>query len=293
MEFRMERAQLNVTMRCNFQCRLCANYIPYYTSDDWKDDHIEEAIHKFFSAVSHVQKLVITGGEPLLYPKLNSLLHVLQLYSSHIASLQIITNGSIGLNEEILASINMFGREKVNFLIDDYGSTLSKKVNDLNSVLTHYGVAHVVRNYTEIDPYCGGWVYFGDLTEQKLHTIQDREALFEKCTCPQNLNLCMNIMPDGLMYPCNHLRRCKELGVVNNPQEYIDLLDESLTIEELRDKINKVYKMKSFEACAYCNGIHADSTRYMPAEQLTVMELECVRSGVRSYAEIQSILNLK
>lgn len=49
MEFRMERAQLNVTMRCNFQCRLCANYIPYYTSDDWKDDHIEEAIHKFFS----------------------------------------------------------------------------------------------------------------------------------------------------------------------------------------------------------------------------------------------------
>ena len=87
---------------------------------------------------------------------------------------------------------------------------------------------------------------------------------------------------------------CHEYGVTQgNSNEYINLLDDSLTVEEQRQKIKNIYARKSLSACAYCNGMCENSPRFTPAVQLTAEELRCVKDGARSYSEVCAMVSAK
>lgn len=88
------------------------------------------------------------------------------------------------------------------------------------------------------------------------------------------------------MFPCSPCRRCKELGIVDDYSEYIDLFDDVLTPEEQQRKIAAIYRKESLAACAYCNGMCEDSPRFPAAQQLNGEELAQTRSGARFYADI-------
>ena len=92
------------------------------------------------------------------------------------------------------------------------------------------------------------------------------------------------------MYPCSACRRCKELGTVDNYDEYIDLFDDSLSVEQQREKIERIYALDSLKACAYCNGMTGDSPRFATAQQLDKEELKCISEGAEQYAEVQTML---
>jgi len=150
--------------------------------------------------------------------------------------------------------------------------------------LTEHGIPHILRTYYGEEAHCGGWVYFGDLKEQKWNE-QESEELYSKCAYPQKYHFAFDLV-DGAMYPCSACRRCKELGTVDNYEEYIDLFDDSLTIEQQREKIQKIYSLKSLKACAYCNGMTDDSPRFATAQQLDKEQLSCIRAGAQQYAEL-------
>ena len=245
-----------------------------------------EMMRRYFTVVTRVRKLMFTGGEPLLHPALGALMEDLCQYRDRIDVFGVITNSGLVPGPEVLDAAQKFGG-KFHFLIDDYGPELSVKAKETAALLDGRGIRYVLRNYTPDNPHCGGWVDFGDLSRKKCQTQADAEALYAKCAYPQKLHFAFDLV-DGAMYPCGPSRRCRELGVAVEDSEYIDLFDDTLSAAEQREKIAAIYRKKSLAACAYCNGMHDDSPRFQPGQQLTAGELVKVREGARFYADIQS-----
>jgi len=229
---------------------------------------------------------MVSGGEPLLHPALWELVEEIRKYRDQIDTFGIITNGTIVPNEKLLMVTDGFGCH-FHFLIDNYGQTLSTKVKEIDALLTDRGIDHIVRNYTETDPHCGGFIDFGNLNVKKARTETEARKLFEKCAYPQKYHFSFDLV-GGLMYPCGPCRRCKELGIVDDYSEYINLFDDTLTPKEQQQKIAGIYQKKSLAACSYCNGMCDDSQRFRPAQQLTPDELARVRNGARQWAEVNS-----
>lgn len=288
----MYQTGLVLTMACNLKCKLCSNYSPYYHKPDFYSiEYLKDQMKRYFSIVTHIKKLMVTGGEPFLHPELSTLIDEIKLYEDQLDVFGVITNGTLLPSEDLLRAAKDFG-PKFHFLIDDYGPNLSVKAKELDELLTKHGINHIMRTYHGEEAHCGGWVYFGDLTEKKIGEKEEREALFSKCAYPQKLHFAFDLV-GGAMYPCSVCRRCKELDVVDNYDEYIDLFDDSLTIEEQREKIANIYKLKSLEACAYCNGMTDDSPRFATAQQLTQEDILCIHSGANQYSEVQNMLGKK
>ena len=59
-----------------------------------------------------------------------------------------------------------------------------------------------------------------------------------------------------------------------NPDEYIDLSDDSVSCEQNKEKIRKILNGSMLSSCLYCNGMCDDSPRFKPAEQLTFEEIK-------------------
>ena len=281
----MRQTGIAITMACKLKCSLCSNYAPYYIKPQYHSlDYLIEMMRRYFSVVTHVNKLMFTGGEPFLHPSLGGLIEDLCQYRDRIDIFGVITNGTLIPRQDVLDAAKKFG-EKFHFLIDNYGPELSVKTKEVAAILDEQGIRYILRNYTEKDPHCGGWVDFGDLSQKKCATQEETEKLYAKCAYPQKLHFAFDLV-DGAMYPCGPSRRCKELGIAADYSEYVDLFDDTLTVNEQREKIAAIYQKKSLVACAYCNGMHEDSPRFQPGQQLTKEELEQIKDGARFYADI-------
>lgn len=288
-ELFMERVNILVTSACTLNCKLCGSYSPYTEPKHYPIEKMEQAVERLFTIVTHTKKFTITGGEPFLHPKLHQLLNTLSTYKNQMDVLEIITNSTLLPNQDFLAAAKDFG-EKLYILMDNYGPHLSIKVQELDSLLSMWQIPHLVRGYNENDAYCGGWVDYGPSLKKKYKSQEEIEALFAKCAQPQKLKFIFAIADDGIMYPDTQYQKCKELGLVDNYDEYVDLFDESLSIEEQRQKIRHLYHVKKLSACVYCNGMCDDSTRVVPAEQLTKEEIKLVKKGARMYSEIKDMM---
>ena len=212
----------------------------------------------------------------MLYPQLPELFDTIRTYWEQIGQLEIITNGTVIPSDRLLEQLGQWPGQ-IRFLIDDYGENLSWKVAQITAALDGADIPFIVRNNTETNPHCGGWVDHGDPKDKRRKTQEDLEAVFAKCAYPQKLGCCFSIK-DGYMYPCPQVRLCKELGTADSDADYIDLFDDLLSINEQREKIRAIYAAKSFAACAYCNGTCDDSERFIPAEQLTEEEVRAIRA---------------
>lgn len=283
----MHQTGIAVTMACNLKCKLCSNYAPYYACPPHESrEHFREMMRRYFTIVTHVRKLMITGGEPFLHPHLDEFIWEIQQYKNQLDIFGVITNGGVIPKDSLLQAAKEFG-EPFHVLIDDYGPEHSPNVPAVIECLKAYDIPYIWRHYSGQDAHCGGWVDFGDLTQKKCQTQQQAEALYAKCAYPQKLHFAFDLV-DGVMYPCGPSRRCQELGIAGDASEYIDLFDDTLSVEQQREKVAAIYERKTLSACFYCNGMHEDSPRFEPADQLTEEELALVRAGARLYAEVQA-----
>ncbi len=294
-DFIMERVSIDITYKCSLKCRLCNAYVPYmndlllhnHPAEDWL-----KVIDRYFEIVDYVKIFSISGGEPCIYPELPIILtHLKNYHNKQIGEIQFATNGTVVPSQSILNASKNFG-EKLYFLIDNYGPEISTKIETIHDLMKKQNIRHEIRNYTNDNPHCGGWVDFGNLTEQRLKTQEEVEQLFAKCAFPQKLNFCFPISGTE-MWPCPPARRRRQLGLSDDYSEYLDLFDESLSIEEQREKIRAIYAKKSLSACAYCSGMCEDSERVIPGEQLTQEEMIYVKAGARSYEEVLSMIATK
>ena len=74
-----------ITEFCDLKCKLCLAYIPYYKEHKHMEvEEIKKMLEKFFKIVNTVDKMSITGGEPLLHPDFCTILDEILKYANRI-----------------------------------------------------------------------------------------------------------------------------------------------------------------------------------------------------------------
>lgn len=284
MDLIMQEVTFIVTFNCTLKCRLCMMGVPYMRKEvrEFSLEEIKKSIERYFEIVPHVKMVTISGGEPLMYSHLSEVIHCIKKYEANADGIRLVTNGTLIPDQQVLDAMKTLG-EKFYIIADDYGTKNSKKIAELDRVLTENQIRHVIRNYTEKDTYYGGWVDCGDLTQRR-HTEEDAERLYAMCVSGCYL------VSHGKMWSCAVSHWRYQLGLDYDESEYIDLFDDALSVPEQQNKLRALVDKKCLTACAYCNGFGADSERFIPAKQLTAEETQCVRDGAKSYVEVQKMM---
>lgn len=256
---------LVVTFRCNLKCKLCAVSAPYYeVPPHYSLENLTESVRRYFEVVDYVDKFTINGGEPMLHPQLPEIMDFMGNYIDRIGILEIITNGAVAVNDQLLVSLSR--SNKIDILVDNYGPELSPKVPQIIDAFNSTGIKHRIRKYYGEDAHLGGWVDLLDLAK-KDRTTEETENIYKHCAYPGPFH-CFVIF-DQKAYICGVYKRCESLGIIPvNPSEYVDFSSDSTPIAEKKKQIQNFYNRKNFSACEYCSGFCEDSKRYAPAEQL-------------------------
>lgn len=265
-EIRVKNAAILVTLICNLNCKLCAVSAPY--RKDNKFETVEELIgyvDKFFSVVDYADEFAISGGEPLVFKELPEFLSELLKYSDHYGKIEIHTNGVLLPSEKLLEQIKRYGDKFDRVLVDNYGADLSVNAERVAEILKENDIPYSLRDYCSENAHCGGWVDFGDLSKE-LNSAEKSEMMYSSCNYPQKLGLCNIVYRGNVFECCPQFRRYIDGTIEAN--EYLNLFDETMSVEQLREKFCKLQNAKSFATCAYCRGFFDESPRFKPAEQM-------------------------
>jgi hypothetical protein len=260
-------AGLYITSKCTLRCKLCSNYTPYHQDhEDVGYNEISKVLESLFQTGVRLNILNILGGEPLLHQELDKILIKAFSYSEHgqIGKVLLISNGTL-LPQESLLSLLKQNKERCLVKISDYGSLLSKKAEEFRALLNSYDIPNAVLNYHGPSLHYDGWVNFNDHS-LKFRTLGEVEKQGRGCALRRN----GFHIEQGKMYLCaRSFWRIRQGIVPDNPDEYLDLLDESSGLAEKRTKMTRMLSLVSTTSCAYCHGLRAEAPRYPPAEQLS------------------------
>ncbi len=170
-----------VSTACNLNCRDCLNFTPYIQNHHVETlDSVKNNVDLFFNAVDLIYRFQITGGEPLLFKELPSVIEYIgEKYQYKIISFELVTNGTI-IPSDVLCQ--MLKKYNVKVFLDDYRNVLKDgldKYNNCLNKLNEYDVC-VVENYVE------KWfrMYIPDLDENRNESEQELKIKYKKCNNP-------------------------------------------------------------------------------------------------------------
>ena len=276
--FEMNTFGLIPSYICNLKCKFCATRSPYLRNLKIHTvEEMMEMVSRMFKIIDHVHHIGFSGGEPLLYKDLPILINELMKYKDQFELIEIITNGTIVPSEELISAIKKCGKKFWRFIIDDYGKDLSKKIPEIVDVLEENQIEFRINDYCSEDMWGGGWTDFGTYCEE-LHTPEEAAEILKKCIY-KSRDFCY-ILHGGIVDPCGRSYMRIDAGLEVNPEEYIDLFDDSVTIEQQRDKIRRINNATHLDFCRYCNGLYPGCKRIKPAEQLTPEELQQIKKDL-------------
>lgn len=268
--FTLDRFSLIILTRCNLKCRLCCEYVPQ--NKPFPDMTVEEAeriLSAAFDVADHIKTLHLTGGgEPFLHPKLAELINATMKYAQRFDRLMLFTNSTVPISEKLLDTLKLY-KSKIVVQVSQYGK-MPEREADVSRILTENGINCKVEKYYGDNQSFGGWVNFGKW-ESHGRTPDESERVFHTCSVTRVLGGNWRTR-DGKVHWCSRSQRGMELGLIpDNPEDYVDLLDNATTQAEKRAKFQKIAGAKYISACDHCSGDAGtgDKTkRYPAAEQL-------------------------
>ena len=261
---RLGNVNLTPTMKCNLKCRLCGVLVPQYDyRPQMSAEEFEATLKSLFEVVDYVERLQITGGEPLLHPELDRFLKHCFEYKDYFCELWLFSNSAVPIREGVLSVLREY-REKVVVHCSDYGIRPDVSAQNLE-LLEQAGIPYRYLKYYGKDQYCDGWVDNGDFVPHN-RSKEENEAVFTACA-----HVCRGgswYIRHGQMHWCGRSVRGTELGKVPlYPEDYLDLFEQSTSIVEKQEKLRKLMKVKTITACDYCNGYYGteDAKKRHPA----------------------------
>lgn len=266
----MDRISCHVTAKCNLRCKMCAVYIPklYEMGDvpEYKIEDIKNSFSAYFEMVEHVRLISITGGETMIYSHLAELLDYLKQYENQFTKLEVFTNGTLLIPEKVLQV--MAKSPQMTLFVDNYGSDISKRVDDIEKQCKDFGVKYTVRKYYGKDAHLGGWVDRSILSE-RLSNEQAKEHS-QRCVVGKIGGRLFTIFGKKLVF-CATPYCGYRIGAV--PAEDvlgIEIGDEYMSMDEKYDKLVEMCNVEFNPGCAWCNGlgIYENVERYIPGEQV-------------------------
>jgi hypothetical protein len=228
---------------------------------------VNRTADKFFQIVDYVGWYEFSGGEPLLHNQLPDMVEHVIKYSSQFEKLLIITNGTL-MPTETLEKVLIQHRNKMLIQISHYGA-VSIKADEFAKRLKDNNVDVQIKKYFGNDQHFGGWVDYGDF-KLKNRSESQLQSIFSRCGATKmNGNMTTH---NGKIHWCvPSARLMTVLGhIPDADSEYIDLFDDTLSVQEQRKKIENLYSKKYISACNYCSGDFGSETakRYPAGEQI-------------------------
>lgn len=116
--FKRQTLRIKITNKCNLRCPFCHGEGGFKELDEIEPNSEFKAVITQICLKHNIKDFVITGGEPLLHPKLIEIVSILKSFQSD-TTVRIVTNGTIGLSEEQWSSLFDAGVRAVTMSIND------------------------------------------------------------------------------------------------------------------------------------------------------------------------------
>ena len=245
-----EYLEIPITTKCSLKCKYCSNLIPCYKSPkDYDKNILIRSINTFLKCINKIVYIRVLGGEPFLSSNLNIVLKTL-LKSNKIQRIEIVTNGTIIPKEKEI--IKKLKDKRIIVCISQYPIVNNKKlVNFLKENNINYRIDKMTY-----------WMNYGN-TNKRNKKEKELKKQFKRCN-----HICKSLV-NGEFHLCPRSSHGTDLGIIkNNEEDYVNLLDNNLSITEKKLKIQQLLKKKYIKACDYCDYGTNKSKKIPVAEQI-------------------------
>ena len=272
LEIHLRRSGLLITRRCTLRCKLCSGYIPYYENpQDIPLERLKKITEAFFSVVDTIEHLYVLGGETFMHKELHLFLEDLLKYEKQFELIVLPTNGTIIPKKEVM-DVLCAHPDKFQVNISHYGE-VSRKADELEELLNARGVPCRILRYHGDNLEFDGWT---NMTEHH-PAVSEAEAreIGKNCKCGRGG---FATIQDGEWHICGRSYRRMLIGLIpRNKDEYVDLLDDTMSNEEKRRNILRIRDIEYSTSCRHCCGMTDTAKRVTPAEQITQAEADDMR----------------
>lgn len=235
------------TTNCSLNCRLCCDFLngPVKRRDIPLEDVCQD-IDSCFQLFDHVEWLQFVGGEVFIYRDFPKLLNYAQKYRDRFDRLIIESNGTIFPNEEGQKAILDYQGD-ITLMISDYGE-LSRARDRFVEFAEQNQIDYRLKKYYGKDQYFEGWI--DNNNPRDLKEPGDVLEVNAK-NCPQYICRNMHCF-NGKLHRCSNSCFMQEMGLFPpKDNDFVDLRDNSKSIEEKRDIIREFYT-HARRSCRYC-----------------------------------------
>lgn len=249
---KLANVNLTPTMQCNLRCELCGVLVPHYAYRPQMDiEECERTLDILFQMVDRVGRFQITGGEPLMHPRIDEILQLCFLYEDKFDELWLFSNCAVPFRENVV-KVLFLHKDKTLVHCSDYGVKpgIAKENIDM---LKEKNVAYRYLKYYGEGQYWDGWVDNGDFVAHH-RTSEENKKIFQ--SCPHYQRGGSWYLRHGQLHWCGRSIRGVELGRIYDANEdYLDLF-EDISIIEKKEKLVKLQQADQIIACDYCNGYY-------------------------------------
>lgn len=247
--------------RCNLNCEACLNFTPYMKNFDERPwEQIKADVDKFFECVDYIMLFHISGGEPLLYPKIGELVEYIDdNYGDKIHFLRTVTNGTVLPKPGLL---ELFSKHRIEITVDDYRESVPESADTFDKLLVLLKQYKIKYDVNKADQ----WIDLAPMTTHHEDWSEKRLCKkFEGCHVPwQELRA-------GKLYSCNYASYAVVAGIVEEDEDGVFDLNkyENDQIKELME-FRLGYNTKGYvEFCKRCSGyIDLNPNIVQPAKQM-------------------------
>lgn len=146
MNIEIKNLMINILDKCNLNCVHCFNRTYAVPDRLMSLDQIDEIIKKVYNY--GLERIYLTGGEPLLHPELIPILtHLTHTYTN--VEIGITTNGIL-LTEAMMKKINECGNVVVQISVDGYTKETYEQIRGTGTFLPFSKGFEVLKNSTSL-----------------------------------------------------------------------------------------------------------------------------------------------
>jgi len=239
---------------CNLKCKHCLNFTTHIQQHEVR--HLETLLRDvdlFFRRVDSILIFHVSGGEPLLYPKLAELLDYIHVnYANRIGRIETSTNGTVVPSDDLCRKL----REcSISVIVDDYRASVPQYVSQFAELIEKFETFDVSHTVNQVDT----WIDLAPFdVDNSCLTDEGLQNYFNSCWVMRKE------YRNGKLYLCNYASYASFAGITLIEQECFDF--EAMLPNERKAllEFSLGYSDKGYtEFCKRCAGYH-NNNRLIP-----------------------------
>tara|TARA_B110001452_G_C15092575_1_gene381175 strand:+ start:36 stop:755 length:720 start_codon:yes stop_codon:yes gene_type:complete len=226
----------------------------YEKPKDVETEVLLKSIEKFMSCIDSLDEFRVLGGDPFMNKELHKVMSKLATYDK-CKKIVVYTNARFLPKND---NLEVLKHPKVILEITDYGKKDSKAADQFVEMAKKENIAYQRSLVSE-------WEDGGTIMPFINRSQSDLKSLFSNC-CQADLITLLH----GKLYRCPFSANGANLNAFPfNAKDEVNLLDEKLSIQELRKQIkNLCFEKEYLTACSYCKGRTFESEKIKAAVQI-------------------------